>query len=278
MKKWMALFVWCAFVMCIFFGNAVPAFAAASSESLDAKDSSMHETVNKDGASEKEQKKDSKDTAGKEQKDSKDAPVVKEQKDSKDAPVVKEQKDVKDAPVVKEQKDAPVEKDISAEEVSLPAKQKVEPSSDWAYYYNNDKRFPMVWRNRGVATYIDKSSLIVQKYAPPQYVIAITAFEAGDAGYGKVSNYRVERYFYNFERTEMYRDKHPGKNEWEFVSPNGSLQQEGYSAKCIGEAIYYLCYKLKFYGTYEWKTIASPTADPVGEYEKVFFDAFYDRL
>ena len=245
MKKWMALFVWCAFVMCIFFGNAVPAFAAASSESLDAKDSSMHETVNKDGASEKEQKKDSKDTAGKEQKDSKDAPV---------------------------------EKDISAEEVSLPAKQKVEPSSDWAYYYNNDKRFPMVWRNRGVATYIDKSSLIVQKYAPPQYVIAITAFEAGDAGYGKVSNYRVERYFYNFERTEMYRDKHPGKNEWEFVSPNGSIQQEGYSAKCIGEAIYYLCYRLKFYGTYEWKTIASPTADPVGEYEKIFFDAFYDRL
>ena len=41
------------------------------------------------------------------------------------------------------------------------------------YHLNGDHNFVFVDGHMGTAWYLDKSSLIVEQYAPPQYIIAV---------------------------------------------------------------------------------------------------------
>ena len=145
----------------------------------------------------------------------------------------------------------------------------------WKDYYQDDTNFPMVWGHDGWATFIDKSSLVVQRYDPPYYIIAINVFYVDDGGYGTIHKYDTLRFFYNYDTTKMYIDRTGGSGDWKYIRPNASVSEEQHDGKNVGEAAFYLAYRLRFYGAYRWKNTLILSEDL---YQQVFPDEFYRKI
>ena len=142
---------------------------------------------------------------------------------------------------------------------------------DWQSHYNGDPHYPMVWGHTQTAKYIDKTSLNVQKYDPPYYVIAVAVFYAPDGGYGTMNAYHVERFYYDIDCREMYYYNHHGNGNWIYFHPTYSFTENG-ERRDTGEAAFYIAYRMKFYGARKWKN------DYNDEYSDVFSNDFYDKL
>lgn len=46
-------------------------------------------------------------------------------------------------------------------------------ATGYADYWGGDSNYPLVWCHMNYAQYLDKSSLNVQRYDPPYYIIAV---------------------------------------------------------------------------------------------------------
>lgn len=101
----------------------------------------------------------------------------------------------------------------------------------------------------GVAWYVDRSSLNVQKYAPPQYIIAVNVVEVPDADQvaTAISKVKTYRFFYNSNLVQMYVDYNLNDN-WKYLDPKGSWAETGI-AMPAGEIAFALAYNYKFYGS-----------------------------
>lgn len=133
-------------------------------------------------------------------------------------------------------------------------------------YWRNDTNFPLVWGHMGTARYMDKTSLVVQRYDPPNYVIAVNVITVYGADSGNTEIARVDtfRYYYNYENTGMYTI---GDNEARhYIKPTGSNAESGL-VMYVGEAAFYTAYHMKFYGAQNWNFGSF--------YSKVFDDDFY---
>ena len=62
-------------------------------------------------------------------------------------------------------------------------------SANYPTHFNGNANYILVDGHMGTAWYVDKSSLVVQKYEPPQYIIAVNVVSARSA-------YDDERDFY----------------------------------------------------------------------------------
>ena len=102
----------------------------------------------------------------------------------------------------------------------------------------------------GTAWYVDRSSLVVQKYEPPQYIIAVNVVTVNDADRGNtfISNVKTYRFFYNSNLGQMYIDRN-NNDDWRYLNPNGSWAATGISMPA-GEIAFALAYGMKFYGIY----------------------------
>lgn len=116
----------------------------------------------------------------------------------------------------------------------------------WADYYNNDFNFPRVWGHTGVGVFIDRTSVSVERYDPPCYIIAVNVFGAGNGGYGGRGDYDTERFFYNYDENRMYYDNNPGQDDWVYIYTDyhSTLNCEN---NYIGEAAFYVAYAMPFY-------------------------------
>lgn len=124
-----------------------------------------------------------------------------------------------------------------------------------AYFYpknlNGDPNFILCDGFQGVGWYIDRSSLYVEKYAPPQYIIQVNVVTVDDAINGdnvKISETKNYRFFYNMKFGKMYVDR-TGNADWYYLDPHGNRAATG-MALPAGEATFALAYKSKFYGLY----------------------------
>ena len=132
----------------------------------------------------------------------------------------------------------------------------------------------MVWGHTNWATFIDRTSVAVERYDPPYYIIAINVFYVDNDGYGTIHEYATKRFYYNYDKTEMYIAQTPGKNDWIYIYPNDSVSAGQMDGKNVGEAAFYLAYHMKFYGAYRWKnTLVNGT-----EFESIFSNDFYAKL
>ena len=130
-------------------------------------------------------------------------------------------------------------------------------SANYPTYLNGDRNLILCDGHMGTAWYVDRSSLVVQKYAPPQYIIAVNVVTASSAynnendfyngGQGKINSVKTMRFFYNWNLREMYVDT-TGNDGWRYLNPNGSWAETGVSMPA-GETAFYLAYKMKFYGS-----------------------------
>lgn len=129
-------------------------------------------------------------------------------------------------------------------------------SANYPTYLNGNRNLILCDGHMGVAWYVDRTSLNVQRYDPPQYIIAVNVVTASSAynneedfyngGKGRITDVKTMRFFYNWNLREMYIDT-TGKDGWRFLPPMGSWAETGVS-KPAGEIAFYLAYKMKFYG------------------------------
>lgn len=111
----------------------------------------------------------------------------------------------------------------------------VYPASAAIYpdYWRNDKNFPLVWGHMGTAQYMDKTSLVVQRYDPPNYVIAVNVITVYGADSGNTEIARVDtfRYYYN----TAYHMKFYGAQNWNFGSFYSKVFDDDFYA-CVNGA------------------------------------------
>lgn len=152
--------------------------------------------------------------------------------------------------------------------------------ADYPAYLNGDRNLILCDGRRGVAWYVDRTSLVVQKYEPPEYIIAVDVLTAESAigneddfyngGRGKITERRTMRFFYNWDLRQMYAGK-AGADDWRFIPPTGPWAARGI-AMPAGEIAFYLAYHMRFYGSRQfYDEVLKRDVD-------VFTDNFYTGL
>ena len=121
-------------------------------------------------------------------------------------------------------------------------------SNPYPKYLGGDTNFILVDGHMGTAWYVDKSSLNVQMYEPPQYIIAINVCTVNNADRGntEISNVQTMRFLYNYDLRRMYIDRHTGSDDWRYLNPRGSWAETGVSMPA-GEKAFELAYGIEFY-------------------------------
>lgn len=137
--------------------------------------------------------------------------------------------------------------------------------SPYPKHLNGNSNYIFVDGHMGIGWYLDKSSLVVQKYEPPCYTIAVNVLRTEN---GEILGVNTYRFFYNYDDTAMYWDT-TGHDGWKKLAPLGSWSETGIRMPA-GEMAFYLAYNMKFYGAYTWSGRGLKNV-------KVYDDSFYAR-
>lgn len=163
-------------------------------------------------------------------------------------------------------------------------------------YWNDDKNFPIIWGRMGRAIYLDKSSIKVNLNDPPFYIISgswvwgpgkeeledETRNIANKKAYLEYKNNLQIGFGIKFFYDEKEKDMRyaSGVNKWIYVRHGISYTHEG--SLYLGEAIFYVAIRKKFYGGYLGKYLLGYDRDlEMGEketYFSMFDDSFYELL
>lgn len=124
-------------------------------------------------------------------------------------------------------------------------------ASGYLDYLNGDRNFLLCGGHMGIGWYVDKSSLVVQKYNPPVYQIAVNVLFVEDADRGNTVPSRVEteEFLYNWNDRAMYRWGEKSFT-WGYVRPLGCMADTRHHF--AGEMAFYIAYHMKFYGGRKW--------------------------
>ena len=123
--------------------------------------------------------------------------------------------------------------------------------ADYPNYLWGNKNFILCGAHMGYASYIDKTSLVVEEYNPPIYKLAINLIHVPEADRGNIepSGTGTSHFMYNWESRRMYWWSSKD-NEWKYIPPVGSFAETGHYFH--GEMAFYLAYNMKFYGGQQW--------------------------
>lgn len=121
-------------------------------------------------------------------------------------------------------------------------------NADYQEHLNGDPNFILIATFRGTGYYLDKSSLVVQQYAPPQYIIAVNVVDVPHAYDGDtiISRVQTDKFLYNWNTKSMYLYS-DSKNTWNYINPYGYKIDKYMIEIPAGEMAFYLAYNMKFY-------------------------------
>ena len=99
--------------------------------------------------------------------------------------------------------------------------------------------------HHGIGYYLDKTSINVEQYNPPNYIIAVDVAMVEDADRGNTEIWRVEtrHYYYNWDEQTMYLQNKNG--EWKYLNPRGS-RASGATKILAGKIAFRLAYGMEF--------------------------------
>ena len=151
-------------------------------------------------------------------------------------------------------------------------------------YFNGDKNYIYCGASMGAGYFVDINSIVVEKYAPPIYILAIDVLSAGNYysknGTAKLGRRYTDRFMYDYSTKKMYRytpdggqymklryeNHYRGRNDslskeklkmtneidwdsnWTLVDPD-VFYGEGAVFPTVGEIAFALAYNLKFHGS-----------------------------
>ncbi|WP_051598471.1 hypothetical protein [Selenomonas ruminantium] len=154
----------------------------------------------------------------------------------------------------------------------------VSEANQYPDYLNGDRNWVLVNAKQGMAWYMDKSSVAVQKYAPPNYQIAVNVvtvslssngFELDLINSPRVYETETHYYYYNWDSRKMYR-LDTMANKWNYMPPVGDYASTSHVIE--GELAFYAAYHMKFYGGKQWMDSAT------NRYETAVSDSAYMLL
>lgn len=121
--------------------------------------------------------------------------------------------------------------------------------ADYPDYLNGDRNYILAGGHMGYGWYLDKGSLAVESYNPPNYIITVDVVTVEDANKGNTAIYsrKTMRYGYDWNNRKMYSF---WNNQWHYIPPVGSLAETGHQFS--GEMAFYIAYNMKFYGGKKW--------------------------
>lgn len=144
-------------------------------------------------------------------------------------------------------------------------------------YFNGDKNYIQCGGSMGATFFIDRSTLKVEKYAPPIYIISVDTVSVYHYHEGgtKISRRLNQRFMYDYANRKMYiyapNNTSNYKSHYEIEFKNRAMKidttinwnsdwayinslvyyGEGIQPPVVGELTFALAYKVKFYLGYE---------------------------
>lgn len=119
-------------------------------------------------------------------------------------------------------------------------------------YLNDNHNYPLIFVQQGSFVFLDKTSLYVEKYAPPDYALVANIIIAPTFGRdGRMDNLITKKihFFYYFDKSmndrEMY-EIDESKNK--VLISNTNRATYNMCSIAIGEAMFYVYYRIRFYG------------------------------
>ena len=106
----------------------------------------------------------------------------------------------------------------------------------------DNPNYIFMWKEDKVSTYLQKSSLVVQKYDPPKYNIKITVITADRKN--RITDTQTVTFYYSYDRRRMYRYV---DGKWEYLSSTNK-DVEASKWRDIGEITFCLANNRHFYG------------------------------
>ncbi|MBQ6005008.1 MAG: hypothetical protein IJL14_02025 [Selenomonadaceae bacterium] len=121
--------------------------------------------------------------------------------------------------------------------------------ADYPQYLNGDPDYILTDGQMGTGFYMKKSSLNVEQYSPPLYIISVSVYFVNNADRGNTTYNKVQtlRFRYDWDRRAMHVQSNDGG--WRYLDPNGSRSQTMLSLP-TGELAFYVAYRKKFYGNF----------------------------
>ena len=126
-------------------------------------------------------------------------------------------------------------------------------------FWKGDTNYPLVYGKKDYAFYLDKNSIKIKLNDPPYYIITartITVYSYRDYAPGneKYSNDReatgTDSYELFYDEKEMdMRVKDSKTSVWRYLRPQSDYIMQGQSMY-VGEAVFYVVTRRKFYGNY----------------------------
>lgn len=127
-------------------------------------------------------------------------------------------------------------------------------------YLDDNQNLFLVYGHMGTAYYADRSSLVVEKDEPPQYILAVKLVEVqfpdrrNSEGYfyredAVVTQTIPFRFFYNYDLHEMYIDDNHNDN-WVYIPSHfrSNMTRMFTIERPAGEIAFALAYNSTFYG------------------------------
>lgn len=114
----------------------------------------------------------------------------------------------------------------------------------------------------GFSFYYYKPSVDVQKYEPPNYIIAIRSLTRHTVPGENITSDRIIRFKYNYDSRKMWietRDEDSKNLIWKDVDPTKSKNYHDDNLVAAGEVLFYLAYKMSFFD----KPVTKPAKDIV---------------
>ena len=118
-------------------------------------------------------------------------------------------------------------------------------SADYPDYLDAEKNYVLCGMHAGTGWYINRKSVKVLLYDPPNYRIAVDVAVVRDAvnGSTKISQTLCNEYFYDWNERKMY---FVTDGEKVFIPPYGTTAE--LPSSYDGELAFFIAYKMKFYG------------------------------
>lgn len=118
-------------------------------------------------------------------------------------------------------------------------------------YLNGDRNYIMCTMHQDAFYYVERDSLRVDSYNPPEYVITVNIATVDSGGRNiSVSHSKPVHFYYNYENGEMYvntKDYFKNANdEWKYLEPKAGWSRGGRFV-VAGDIAFYLAYGMGFY-------------------------------
>lgn len=115
----------------------------------------------------------------------------------------------------------------------------------YAQYLNGYPNFKLCDGHMGTAWYVDLSSLNVNLYDPPTYIIGVNVLAADADNNYAVSNITTYRFQYNYTQQTLYVEN-PNTGSWRYIDPDDCWAETGIVLPAAKIA-FYQAYGIPFY-------------------------------